>query len=108
MIRYAKDLLALATSLIPDVEYEFIVGEDYKELDEIFANINRYFYRIKRNEGFDARLGRYDTDESMIVNVGLGSHPEKDAILREFDKYVFGLANKLNITIRESYVYESI
>jgi len=105
MIRYAKELLSIAKDVIPDIEYEFVLGEDYRILDEIFSNFNRYISRIKHNEGFETTLVRYDGDDSMIVGVGISDHPHKEAILRELDKYVKGMAKKLNVEMREDYVY---
>lgn len=95
LLRIAKEVVLRKTLTLhrsPKVENS--------KLNNIHFEVQRFVDRVRENENMESFVNRSDTDEEMVLEVGLSEHEEVEAIVREILEIASGLANKNKIEMK--------
>ena len=101
MNRIATDLLILASELLPRVKATFIrtPKTEEKDLTLAFLELQRFIVTIHNNEEVTTFIGRTDTEDAMIVDVGFSDHEALQSISVHISDMAKKIGKKLNITV---------
>jgi len=105
MNRIAKDILRIATELVPRIMVTFEKDKDISERDmnAIHFDIQRFIGTLRKNEEMSCIVSRQDDDKEMVITIGFTDHEAMDGIVDSL-KHMFekmGRSHGVKLKIEE-------
>jgi len=101
MNRIARDILSIASELLPRIQATFFKTpkmED-RDLNTVHFDIQRFVSTLRRNEEIDSFVSRRDDDKVMEITVGFTDHEAMKGIVGSMSEMLRKLGKKSGMKV---------
>lgn len=106
MNRIARDILQVASELLPRIKATFTRTPKIEERDltSIHIDIQRFVTTLRKNEDLECLVSRRDDDKVMEITIGFTDHEEMKGIVDSMEEMIkkLGKKSKIDVNIERS------
>jgi len=102
MNRIARDLMQIASELMPRIRVTFTRTPDMEErdLNAVHFDIQRFVSTLRKNEEIESFVSRRDDDKVMEITIGFTDHEAMDGIVAGMKEMLGKIGRKTDIKVK--------
>ena len=109
MNRIARDIMRIATELLPRIIVTFKKSKDVdeRELNNVHVDIQRFVSTLRKNEQIEAFVTRMDNDAVMSITVGFSDHEAMKGIVESMTEMMHKIGKKTGLKVKVEFPEKS-